>query len=304
MANKLTTMRDAVSRFVPDGASVALGCALEPAIPFAFAHELIRQKRRDLELIGPISDIAFDQLIGAGCVRRVTAAWIGNVSAGLAHAYRRAMEQGIPRRIEVRDHTNFTIAQALLAGALGAPYIPTRTLLGSDIARANPTFVTATSPLDGSPVVLVPAITPDVAVIAVQFADADGNAQLFGPWGVSQEAALAAQAVIVLADAIVARDVIGAAPNRTVVPGMKVVAVVEEPGACHPSPLQDRYGRDHEFFHDYHRATRTVAGFEAWIAEWVTGVRDRSEYLRKLGARWDALRTRAAAGPVLKGSDA
>jgi glutaconate CoA-transferase subunit A len=301
--SKLTTTREAVSRFVPDGASIALGCALEPAIPFAFAHELIRQKRRDLELIGPISDIAFDQLIGAGCVRRVTAAWVGNVSAGLAHAYRRAMEQGIPRRIEVRDHTNFTIAQALLAGALGAPYIPTRTILGSDIARANPTFVTTTSPLDGSPVVLVPAITPDVAVVAVQFADADGNAQLFGPWGVSQEAALAAKAVIVLADAIVARDVIGAAPNSTVVPGMKVVAVVEEPGACHPSPLQDRYARDHEFFHDYHRATRTVEGFEAWIAEWVSGVRDRNEYLRKLGARWDALKTRAASGAMPKGSD-
>jgi glutaconate CoA-transferase, subunit A len=299
---KLVTMRDAVARFVPDGASVALGCALEPAIPFAFAHELIRQKRRDLEIIGPISDIAFDQLIGAGCVRRVTAAWVGNVSAGLAHAYRRATEQGIPRRIEVRDHTNFTMAQALLAGALGAPYIPTRTLLGSDIARANPTFVTSTSPLDGSPIVLVPAITPDVTVIAVQFADADGNSQLFGPWGVSQEAALAAKAVVVLADAIVARDVIGAAPNSTVVPGMKVVAVVEEPGACHPSPLQDRYARDHEFFHDYHRATRTVEGFAAWIAEWVSGVGDRREYLRKLGPRWDELKARAPTGPVLKGS--
>jgi glutaconate CoA-transferase subunit A len=297
---KLITTHEAVARFVPDGASVALGCALEPAIPFAFAHELIRQRRRDLELIGPISDIAFDQLIGAGCVRRVTAAWVGNVSAGLAHAYRRAMEQGIPRRIEVRDHTNFTIAQALLAGALGAPYIPTRTILGSDIARANPTFVTSTSPLDGTPVVLVPAITPDVAIIAVQFADTDGNAQLFGPWGVSQEAALAAEAVIVVADAIVPRDVIGREPNRTVVPGLKVVAVVEEPGACHPSPLQDRYARDHDFFHEYHRATRTVEGFEGWIAEWVTGVRDRAEYLRKLGPRWEALISHA--DPIAKGS--
>src|SRR5438128_12177310 len=133
-------LRERVARFVPDGSSVALGCALEPAIPFAFAHELIRQQRRDLELIGPISDIAFDQLIGAGCVRRVTAAWVGNVSAGLAHAYRRAMEQGVPRRIEVHDHTNCTIAQALLAGALGAPYLPPRTILGRDIARTNPPF--------------------------------------------------------------------------------------------------------------------------------------------------------------------
>src|SRR5689334_25135961 len=128
MASKLMSMAQAIGRYVPDGSSVALGLALEPLIPFAAGHELIRQGRRDLTLIGPISDILFDQLIGAGCVARVEAAWVGNVSAGLGHCYRRALEQGIPRRIEVRDHSNFTIAQALLAGAIGAPYIPTKTL--------------------------------------------------------------------------------------------------------------------------------------------------------------------------------
>jgi len=290
VTSKVTTMRDAVTKHVPDGASVALGCALEPAIPFAFAHELIRQRRRDLHLIGPISDIAFDQLIGAGCVAVVSAAWVGNVSAGLAHAYRRAMEQGVPRPIEVRDHSNFSIAQALLAGALGAPYLPTRTLLGSDIARANGTFREAIDPFSGGKVLLVPAIVPDVTVLAVQRADEDGNAHLWGPWGVSQEAALAARSVIVLADEVVERGVIASDPNRTIVPGTKVAAVVHEPGACHPSPLQGRYRRDHEFFHEYHRATRSVAGFDAWIAEWVTGVADRDVYLRKLGPRWEALR--------------
>ena len=290
MTSKVVSLREAAARHVPDGASIALGCALEPAIPFAFAHELIRQRRMGLELIGPISDIAFDQLIGAGCVARVSAAWVGNVSAGLAHAYRRAMEQGVPRRIEVRDHSNFSIAQALLAGALGAPYLPTRTLLGSDIPRANGTFREATDPFSGERVLLIPAITPDVAVIAVQRADEDGNAHLWGPWGVSQEAALAAKSVLVLADEIVERAVIASDPNRTIVPGTRVTAVVRQPGACHPSPLQGRYRRDHEFFHEYHRATRSLAGFEAWIAEWVTGVADRDAYLRKLGARWDALR--------------
>ena len=287
---KVVSLREAVARHVPDGASVALGCALEPAIPFAFGHELIRQRRRELELIGPISDIAFDQLIGAGCVRCVTAAWVGNVSAGLAHAYRRAMEQGIPRRIEVRDHTNFTIAQALLAGALGAPYLPTRTILGSDIARANPTFREATDPFSGERILLVPAIVPDVAVIAAQRADADGNTHLWGPWGVSQEAALAATTVIVLADELVDRAVIASDPNRTIVPGTKVAAVVHEPGACHPSPLQGRYRRDHEFYTEYHGATRTSQGLDAWLAEWVTGLPDRAAYLRKLGSRWDRLR--------------
>jgi glutaconate CoA-transferase subunit A len=297
---KVVSLREAVTKLVPDGSSVALGCALEPAIPFAFAHEVIRQRRRDLHLIGPISDIAFDQLIGAGCVAVVSAAWIGNVSAGLAHAYRRAMEQGTPRRIEVRDHSNFTIAQSLLAGALGAPYLPTRTLLGSDIPRANETFKEATDPFSGDRVLLVPAITPDVTVIAVQRADEDGNAHLWGPWGVSQEAALAAKSVIVLADETVGRDVIASDPNRTIVPGTKVAAVVHEPGACHPSPLQGRYRRDHEFFHEYHAATRTVDGFDGWIREWVTGVPDRATYLRKLGPRWAALREEgAAAAPAL-----
>jgi glutaconate CoA-transferase subunit A len=283
---------------VNDGTSIALGCALEPAIPFAFGHELIRQRRRDLTLIGPISDILFDQLIGAGCVREIDAAWVGNVSAGLAHCYRRAMEQEIPRRIEVRDHSNFSIAQALLAGAIGAPYIPTRTLLGSDIPRANGTFKESTSPFDGSKVLLIPAIAPDLTVVACQVADPDGNAMLEGPWGVSQEAALAAKKVIVLAERIIPREVFRHSPNRTSIPSVKVVAVVEEPGACHPSPLQSEYGRDHEFFHEYHRATRTVEGFDAWIAEWVTGVKDRASYLRKLGPRWTALDMRTSFAPA------
>lgn len=283
-------MREAISRFVPDGVSVAMGCALEPAIPFSAGHELIRQRKRDLTLIGPISDILFDQLIGAGCAAKVTAAWVGNVSAGLAHCYRRATEQGIPRGIEVIDHSNFSIGLALLAGALGAPYIPTKTLLGSDIRRTNATLREARDPFSGETVLLVPAVRPDVTVVVAQRADEQGNAQLEGPWGVSEEAALAADRVIVVADELVSGHVIGEHPNATLVPAPKTCAVVVEPGAAHPSPLQDRYGRDHEFFHEYHRATRTVEGFEAWLREWVLEVPDRASYLAKLGARWTALR--------------
>ena len=263
--------------------SIAIGCALEPAIPFAFAHEVIRQNKRDLTLIGPISDILFDQLIGAGCVARVEAAWVGNVSAGLGHCYRRALEHGVPRTIEVRDHSNFTVAQALLAGALGAPFIPTKTLLGSDIPRANGTFRESTSPFDGSRVLLIPAIRPDLAVIACQVASVEGAADLAGPSGISRDAAAAAAEVIVLGERI--GDV-----DRPLFPPTNVAAVVHEPGACHPSPLFGAYERDHEFFHEYHRATRERAGFDEWVAEWVTGVPDRATYLRKLGARWDGVR--------------
>src|SRR5204862_4519580 len=99
-------------RFVPDGASVAMGMALESLIPFAAGHELIRQRRRDLELIGPISDMLFDQLVGAGCVRRITAAWVGNVSAGLGHNYRRAVEHSVPAPLELAEHSNFSLGLA------------------------------------------------------------------------------------------------------------------------------------------------------------------------------------------------
>jgi glutaconate CoA-transferase, subunit A len=290
MPKKHMTMSEAIARFVHDGQSVAIGCALEPLIPFAAGHEIIRQRRRDLTLIGPISDILFDQLIGAGCVARVIAAWAGNVSAGLGHAYRRAAEQAVPRPIEIRDHSNFSIALALHAAALGAPFIPTYSLLGSDIVAGNPDLKVVASPLDGRPLLLVPALAPDVAIVHVQRADAEGNAHAWGNLGVCQEAALAARAVIVVAEQLVAPEVIRSDPNRVLVPGFKVAAVVHEPGGAHPSPVQGHYNRDHAFFGDYHQATRTHEGVEAWLAEWVYGVPDRAAYLRRLGeARWHSL---------------
>ena len=290
MPSKLLSMSDAIARFVHDGASVAIGCALEPLIPFAAGHEIIRQRRRDLTLIGPISDILFDQLIGAGCVARVKAAWVGNVSAGLGHAYRRAVEQGIPRSIEIRDYSNFSIALALHAAALGAPFIPTHSLLGSDIVNSNPDLRVVPSPLDGRPLLLVPALTPDVTIVHVQRADAEGNAHAWGNLGICQEAALAARAVIVVAEEIVAPEVIRSDPNRVLVPGFKVAAVVHEPGGAHPSPVQGYYNRDHAFFSEYHQVTRTREGMDAWLDAWVYGVKDRAAYLARLGEqRWRSL---------------
>src|SRR5260370_17810900 len=119
--NKLTSMAEAIAQFVPDGSTVAMSLALEPLIPFAAGHEIIRQQRRNLTLIGPISDILFDQFIGAGCVDKVKAAWVGNVSEGLAHCYRRAIEHSIPHSIETEEHSNFTIALALLTRPFAFP---------------------------------------------------------------------------------------------------------------------------------------------------------------------------------------
>ncbi|MCA1554494.1 MAG: CoA transferase subunit A [Chloroflexi bacterium] len=296
MRDKTMTMREAVAQFVPDSSAVAMGLALESLIPFAAAHELIRQRKKNLTLIGPISDMLFDQLIGAGCVSRVIAAWVGNVSAGLGHNYRRAMEgkqvdKDSGRQVVVEDHSNFSISLALKAGAMGVPFIPTRSLLGTDLLQSNSNFRILED--DGAKLVRVPAVVPDVAILHVQRSAADGSAHCWGNLGISEEAALAAQRVIVVAEEIVPASVIRSDPNRVLVPAFKVCAVVHEPGGAHPSPVQGHYNRDHAMYQEYHQASRTQEGFVSWLDSWVVGVEDRESYLDKVGAeRWGALQVK------------
>lgn len=291
LSGKVMSLADAISRFVPDGASVVMGTCLESMIPFAAGHELIRQRRRDLTLVGPISDMLFDQLIGAGCVARVQAAWVGNVSVGLGHAYRRAAEQGIPRPITVEDYTNYTISLALLAGAHGIPFVPCRSGPGSDITKDHPGFAEGSSPFDREHVLLVRALRPDVTIVAVQRADAEGNAHLWGNMGITEEAGLAADGIVLLAEEIVEREVVLSDPNRVLFPAFLVRAVVRCPGACHPSPVQGYYRRDHEFYAEYHQQTRTVDGMNTWLDRWVHGPQDHAAYLPQLGReRWESLR--------------
>jgi glutaconate CoA-transferase subunit A len=299
--SKLLPLAEALRRHVPDGATVALGTALECLIPFAAAHELIRQRRQDLTLVGPISDICFEQLIAAGCVRRIVAAWVGNVQHGAAYAFRRALEQGVPRPLEIEDHSNFSIALALEAAAQGVPYLPTRSLLGSDLLASNPRLRVAPCPFTGTPLVLVPALTPDVAILHVQRADAAGNCHVWGPSGVSAAAGKAARAVVVLTEELVETAVIRSDPNRTLLPGFLVTAVVHLPWGAHPSPVQGHYNRDHPVYADWHAHSTSAEGAEAWLDEWVRGPGDHSGYLAKLGrARLDRLRPGAAqlAAPV------
>lgn len=280
VTDKRMTLPQAIAQFVPDGSSVVLGTALEAVIPFAAGHELIRQRRRGLTLIGPISDILFDQLIGAGCVRAVRAAWVGNVITGSAYNFRRAVEGG---RIEVEDHSNLTLAMALRAGAMGVPFMPTRTALGSDLPKTNPSLKTITCPFTGETLTAVAAIVPDVALLHVQRADAQGNAHLWGNFGVTREAALASRRIIICAEEIVAPEVILSDPNRVVTPGFRVSAVVHAPWGAHPSPVPGYYNRDHEIYLSYQRESQTPEKFAAWQARWVDGVRTSDDYLALLG---------------------
>lgn len=296
---KLRSMREAIAELVSDGSSVAMGLQLEQMIPFAAGHEIIRQKKRDLRLIGPISDCLFDQLIGAGCVKDIVAAWVGNVMMGQAYNFRRAVEAG---EIRVFDMTNFTIALGLQSGAMGLPFLPTRTAMGSDVPKGNHFFYQIISPFEPKETLLaVRAIVPDVTIVNVQRADTNGNAHCWGNFGVMLEAVRAAKRVIVVAEEIVESEVIASDPNRTAIPGFLVSAVVHEPFGAHPSPVQGYYGRDNEFFRAYHAETKTPNESERWRSKWVDGVSDRKEYLGILGGeRLDMLRVKkhAYSAPV------
>lgn len=283
-AEKVCSLAEAIAQFVPDGATVALGLCLESMIPFAAGHEIIRQGKRDLTLAGPISDILFDQMIGAGVARKVIAAWVGNVMMGSAYNFRRAMEDKVPHPVETIDHTNFTIALALHAGALGVPFLPTYTSAGSDIFARNPDLAECTAPFTDEKMIAVRALCPDVTIIQAQRADVYGNAHIWGNLGSGPDAVRAAKHVIVVAEEIVSPKVIASDPNRTVVPGFLVSAVCEVPYGGHPSPVQGYYNRDDNYYAEYHKATKTRADFEAWLAHWVTGVKDRKEFLERLGA--------------------
>ena len=276
--DKTTSLQDAVSR-ISDGDTVAAGLALEHAIPFAAGHELIRQDVSGLTLVGPISDLLFDQLVGAGCADRIRAAWVGNVSAGIGYCFRRAVESG---GLAVENHSNFSIALALKAGALGVPYLPTRSRLGSDILAENDSLRTEEDPFSGDPLVLVPAIEPDWAIVHVQRASPAGDVHFWGNTGVTAAAVGAADNVLVTAEEVVEPAVIKSDPSRTLFTRENVAAVAEVSYGAHPSPVAGRYNRDNQYYLDYHGWTDDPDGYEDWVREWVHDVDGREEYMGKI----------------------
>ena len=272
--SKLFSLSDGVARFVTDGSAVAIGLSLESVIPFAVGHEIIRQRKRNLTLIGPISDILFDQLIGAGGVRRVRAAWVGNVITGSCYNFRRGMESGA---LEMEDHSNLTIAMALKAGAMGVPFMPVRTALGSGLFQTNASLKVVTCPFSTDRLTAVAAIRPDVAVVHVQRADETGNAHIWGNLGVSRDACLASRHVILTAEDIVSPEIIRSDPNRVLTPAFRVSAVVHQPWGAHPSPVPGYYNRDHQAFIDYRDRSRSPEQFAAWQRDWIDSVRRSSD---------------------------
>ncbi|MEE4605723.1 MAG: CoA-transferase [Desulfobacteraceae bacterium] len=285
--SKLMSLSEAVRRFVPDDSSVAMGLSLESLIPFAAGHEIIRQRKRNLCLIGPISDILFDQVIGAGCVRQIKAAWVGNVITGSGYNFRRGIETD---KIKIEDHSNLTLAMALRAGAMGVSFMPARTALGSDLFKTNPGLKTITCPFSADRLTAVAAITPDIAIVHVQRADEYGNTNTWGNLGVTRDACLASRHIIITAEEIVSSDLINADPNRVITPGFRIDAVVHFSWGAHPSAVPGYYNRDHQAFIDYRNESKTLAFFAKWQHRWIDNIQNHQAYLDLLGPeRMDAL---------------
>jgi glutaconate CoA-transferase subunit A len=274
-------MDEAVSHFVHDGDTIVIE-GFTHLICFAAAHEIIRQGRRELTVCRLTPDLVYDQMIGAGCVRKLVFSWAGNPGAGPLYALRRAVEHGVPHPLELEEYSHYGMVARLVAGASGLPFYPLRNYMGSDLPRVNPRIKTVACPFTGEELAAVPALNPDTAIIHAQRADADGNAQIWGLIGVQKEAAFASRNVIVVAEEIVEERVIRSDPNRTLIPGRIVKAVVREPFGCHPSYAQGYYDRDNAFYVGWREISKDVSRFDAYLDEWVYGVRDRAEYVERM----------------------
>ena len=290
--SKLMSMHEAIRRFVADGDVIVIE-GFTHLICFAAAHEIIRQQRRDLTVCRLTPDLIYDQLIGAGCVRRLIFSWAGNPGAGPLYALRRAVEQQIPNPIEIEEYSHFGMVARLTAGAARLPFYPLRNYMGSDLPRVNPNIKTVQCPFTGEELAAVPALNPDTAIIHAQRADENGNTQIWGLLGVQKEAAFASKHTIVVAEEIVSEKLIRDDPNRTLIPGLIVDAVVCEPFGCHPSYAQGFYDRDNDFYVRWREISQEVARFNAYLDEWVFGVDSRAEYVERNGASLERLKARS-----------
>ena len=285
-------MRDAVAALVRDGDTVVIE-GFTHLICFAAGHEIIRQRRRDLTLCRLTPDLIYDQMIAAGCARKLVFSWAGNPGAGSLHAFRRAVEGKGGAPLEIEEYSHFGMVGRLSAGAARLPFWPMRNYMGTDLPVANPRIATVECPYTGERLATVPALNPDVTIVHAQRADAQGNTQIWGLLGVQKEAAFASRRVIVVVEELVDERVIRADPNRTLIPGLVVDAVVVEPWGAHPSYAQGYYDRDNEFYVGWEQISRDPAALSAYLDRFVYGVRDRAEYVARIGRAGSAPRRRA-----------
>jgi glutaconate CoA-transferase subunit A len=280
--SKVMSMSDAIRQFVRDGDTVMIE-GFTHLICFAAGHEIIRQRKKDLTLCRLTPDLVYDQMIAAGCARKLVFSWAGNPGVGPLHALRRAVEQKKPNPIEIDEYSHFGMAMRIYAGAAKLPFMPLRSYRGSDLPKVNANIRTVTCPFTGEELNAVPALHPDVAIVHAQRADANGNAQIWGLLGVQKEAAFAAKRVIVVVEELVDEQIVRADPNRTVIPGLIVNAVVVEPFGAHPSFAQGYYDRDNDFYLKWDAISKDEKSMRAYLDEWIYGLPDRAAYVNKMG---------------------
>jgi len=280
--SKVMSTREAISKFVNPGDFLFIGGYI-CRTPFAAIHEIIRQRKNNLTVTRSNAADDFDMMIGAGLVKRFIGTFLSLGIYGLGRCYRRSMEKGIPHKIEVEEYTNLSLPMMLMAGAMGMPFVPVKDMVGTDLLNVRSfmgenKYKMIDSPFDGKPTLLVPALKPDVAIIHVQQADEEGNAQMWGIGGDCRVGANAAGKVIVSCERIVGREIIGKDPSRTIVPSFKVAAVTEEPFGAHPGYTPGFYDVDFGFGYQYQQASNSVEGFDNFLKEWVFDIQDRKAY--------------------------
>jgi glutaconate CoA-transferase subunit A len=261
----IVSLREAIAELVHDGDAVAME-GFTHLIPFAAGHEVLRQGRRDLELIRMTPDVLYDQLIGMGAARKLVFSYGGNPGVGSLHRFRDAIEHGWPRPIEVEEHSHAGMANRYVAGASRLPCALMRGYTGTELVqhtRVKP----VTCPFTGEQLVAVPAICPDVAIVHAQEADGAGNVQLWGIPGVQKEAVLAATRAIVTVERIV--DELVPRPGGVVIPSWEIDAVADAPGGSQPSYTLGITRRDNDFYRSWDAISRDRDGFSAWMDEHV-----------------------------------
>jgi glutaconate CoA-transferase, subunit A len=277
---EIVSLAEAVERAIHDGDAVAME-GFTHLIPFAAGHEIIRQRRRDLTLIRMTPDLIYDQLIGAGCARKLIFSWGGNPGVGSLHRFRDAVEHAWPVPLEIEEHSHAGMANRYVAGASGLPFAVLRGYNGTDLYRQEaldgggpgspaPTIKPITCPFTGETLTAVSAIRPDVAVIHAQRADRVGNVQLWGITGVQKEAVLAAERSVVTVEEVV--DDLDPRVGAVVLPAWTVSFVAAVPRGAHPSYALGYSARDNDYYVAWDAIARERETFTRWLDEQVYAV--------------------------------
>lgn len=267
---EIVSLPEAVAELVHDGDEIALE-GFTHLIPMAAGHEIIRQGRRDLTLVRMTPDIVYDQMIGAGCARKLVFSWGGNPGVGSLHRFREAVEAGWPAPLELDEHSHHGMANRYVAGASGLPFAALRGYAGTDLEARTATVRTVTCPFTGEELAAVAALNPDVGIIHAQQADRRGNVQLWGILGVQKEAVLASARSLVTVEEVVAE--LQPRPGAVVLPTWAVTRVAEAPGGAAPSYAHGYYPRDNDAYRAWDAISRDRDAFAAWLDDRIHAAR-------------------------------